>query len=393
MKICACIAEYNPLHLGHVKHINYIKQQLHAEKLIVIMSGDFTQRGEPAVLNKYTRARHAIQAGADLVIELPTVFATANAEIFAKGAIKILSSLNVIDGLCFGIESGEKEDYISLANALNDESKEFKKILKQKLDQGVSLAKAKFDTVKTLGGNYNESLISSPNNILGLEYTKAILKTQSGITVYPMIREGDHNDETLKKGVTSATSIRLAMTEGKTKKLKSNLPPFVYKDLSVYPFDYEKIAMAKIYTSSTEFMKNLPDCTEGLENRIKALSKDNLSLASLISKATTKRYTSSRIKRIILSNLLEIENNLIKSALTEPLYAKILAVEKDSKDLISLLAEKCSYPVLTRKSDAAQLKKTALDCFNKDVLANDMYNLISGEKQNEHQMLIVDKLK
>lgn len=389
MKICACVAEYNPFHLGHLKHVNYIKQELLAEKVVVIMSGDFTQRGEPAVINKFTRARHAIQAGADLVIELPTVFATANAEIFAKGAVKILSSLNVVDGLCFGIESGGKEDYISLANALNDESKEFKKILKQKLEQGVSLAKAKFDTVKTLSGNYNESLISSPNNILGLEYTKAILKSQNGITIYPMIREGDHNDGTLKKGITSATSIRRIMAEGKIKKLKSNLPAFVYKDLCSYPRDYEKIAMSKIYTSSAEFMKNLPDCTEGLENRIKALSKDNLTLSALIEKATTKRYTSSRIKRIILANLLEIEDKLVKSALTDPLYAKILAVKKESKDLISLLAEKSAYPILTRKSDAALLKKTALDVFNKDVLANDLYNLISEEKQNEHQMIIV----
>ncbi len=390
MKICAIIAEYNPFHLGHLKHLEYVKLKLHAEKIIVLMSGNFTQRGEPAVMDKFTRARHAILSGADMVIELPTPFATANAETFAKGAIKIINGLNVVDGVCFGIESGEKEDYISLANALNNESKEFKKILKEKLDGGVSLAKAKFETVKELGGTYNEELISSPNNILGLEYTKAILKAQSGIGIYPMIRTGAHNDDTLKKGETSATSIRKVLKSGKIKKLKGNLPACTYNDLCPYPFGYDKIATAKIITSSTDFMKTLPDCTEGLENRIKALCKDNLNLGELIDKATTKRYTSSRIKRIILSNLLEIDSKLVKDCLEDPLYAKVLAVKGDSKDLISLLSEKSEYPLITRKSDTTYLKKTAKQCFEKDVLASDMYNLITDQKLNENQMLIID---
>ena len=137
MKICACIAEYNPFHLGHLKHIEYMKNTLGAEKVVVIMSGNFTQRGEIAILDKFTRARHAVIAGADVVIELPTVFATANAESFAKGGVKIINDLGVASGLCFGVESGKKEDYISLAKAMNNESKEFKRVLKDKLESGV----------------------------------------------------------------------------------------------------------------------------------------------------------------------------------------------------------------------------------------------------------------
>ena len=208
MKICGIIAEYNPFHLGHLKQIEYVKNVLGAEKIIVIMSGNFSQRGEVAVLNKFLRAKHAVIAGADLVIELPTVFATANAEIFAKGAINIFNSLNVIDAICFGVESGTCDEYVSLAKAMNNESKEFKKVLKEKLESGVSLAKAKFETLKELGNEFDQSLISTPNNILGLEYTKAILSTKSKIEICPMIREGDHNDKTLKKKITSATSIR-----------------------------------------------------------------------------------------------------------------------------------------------------------------------------------------
>lgn len=390
MKICACVAEYNPFHLGHLKHIDYMKTVLGAEKIIVIMSGNFTQRGSPAILDKFTRARHAILAGADLVLELPTVFATANAEIFASGAIKILNSLNLVDALCFGVESGEKQDYLTLAEGMIDESREFRKALKEQLEKGVSLAKAKFLALKQLNNaDYNQDLISSPNNILGLEYTKAILKNRSKIDIYPMLRDGDHNDITLKKGLTSATSIRETLKIGKKNKVKKCVPPFVYKDLTDYPYLFDKLIMASVMQTTTDKLGKILDCTEGLENRIKALSKDNHDLDVLVDKISTKRYTSARVRRILIANLLGIDRRLIEDCLEDKLYAKILAVDENSKDLISLLCENSSIPILTRKSDALQLKRTAEKCFEIDKLANDLYSLVKGEKQNENQMLII----
>ena len=390
MKICACIAEYNPFHMGHLKHIDYIKNTLNAEKIIVVMSGNFTQRGEPAVLDKFTRARHAILAGADMVIELPTVFATANAEVFAKGSINIINSLNLVNGLCFGVESGEKEDYIALAKAMNNESKEFRKTLKEYLDSGVSLAKAKFETVKALEGDcFDSALISSPNNILGLEYTKAIIKNKSDVEIYPMLREGDHNDIKLKKGITSATSIREALKTGTIKKAKKNLPPFVYKDLKDYPFCFDKMIMSKLITTTSEQLKDLPDCTEGLENRIKALSKDNHSIEALVEKVSTKRYPHARIRRILTANLLGIKRSFLLDCLNEKLYAKVLAIKEESKDLIAELGKTSSIPLLTRKSDYSLLKKTAKECFDLDVLATDLYSLATATSINEHQMLII----
>ena len=251
MKICAVVAEYNPFHLGHLKQIDYIKNELGAENIVVMMSGNFTQRGEPAVLNKFTRAKHAIIAGADAVIELPTVFATANAETFATGAINLLDDLGAIDAICFGVESGDKESFFSLASAMLDESKEFKKRLKSHLESGVSLAKAKFLTVKELNDeNFNEELISLPNNILGLEYCKAVLKRNSGIQVFPMLREGDHNSPILKKGITSATSIRQKIRELKLKKLKKNMPAYVYGDLKPFPVAFDKITTSALITAT-----------------------------------------------------------------------------------------------------------------------------------------------
>ena len=390
MKICACIAEYNPFHLGHLKHIDYIKNELKAEKVIVVMSGNFTQRGECAVLDKFTRAKHAIIAGADAVIELPSVFAIGNAEVFAKGAIKVINSLGIVDGICFGIESGTKDEYLTLAQAMNNESKEFKRILKEKLDSGISLAKAKFETVKELNQDkFNPELISSPNNILALEYVKAILKSNSNIEICPMLRDGNHNDKTLKKKITSATSIRQALKEKGKKKVKKNVPKFVYSDLKDYPNAFEKITLANVLTSSAEQLKAIPDCTEGLENRIKAFSKDNHTIENLIEKVSTKRYTSARIRRILTANLLGVTKALTDDCLNEKLYAKILAVNSDSKNMISQITKNATVPVLTRKSDVTSLSKTALKCFEIDVLANDLYSLVTDEKQNENKMDII----
>ncbi len=389
MKICGIIAEYNPFHLGHLRQIDYVKNVLGAEKIVVVMSGNFTQRGEIAVMDKFTRAKHAIIAGADLVLELPTVFATANAEIFAKGAINILSSLGIVDSICFGVESGNAEDYINLAKAMNNETKEFKKILKEKLESGISLAKAKFETLKSLGGVFNESLISSPNNILGLEYTKAILSAKSDIKIFPLVRDNIHNDKTLKKGITSATSIREVIKLGKPKKAKKNVPPFVFRDFDKYPFDFEKLCLASVITATAEDLQKVLDCTEGLENRIKAFAKDNLLLEQLVDKVSTKRYTKTRVQRIILSNLLGIKKDFVLDCLDSKLYAKVLAVNSENKDIIPLVCDNSSIPLLTRKSDQNSLKKIALSCFEKDVLANDLYSLITQKKFNENQMILI----
>ena len=389
MKICAVVAEYNPLHLGHIKHINYIKDALGTEKVIVIMSGNFCQRGEPAVLSKFTRAKQAIIAGADMVLELPTVFSVGNAETFSTGAVKILDELGVVNGLCFGVESGSKEEFINLATLLNSESKAYKKALKEELDKGVSLAKAKLLAISKTEGQNFESLLSTPNNILGVEYTKALLSRKSTIEIFPMIRDGEHNSKILKKGITSASSIREMLKTNNIKKVKGNVPPFVYSDLLPYPTGFDKMIMTKVITESEDYIKKLPDCTEGLENRIKALAKENNTVDALVEKATTKRYTSSRIRRILLSNLLGITEELKNDCLSKPLYAKILAVSKDSKDLISLLSEKSSIPILTRKSDGEKLTKTAKECFSKDVLGTELYTLATDKKENENYMLIV----
>lgn len=388
MKIITVIAEYNPFHNGHEKHLKYIKEKLKADKIIVLLSGNFTQRGEPAVLNKFVRAKCAVNAGADLVIELPSVFSTSNAETFSKGAISIIDDLNVSEGICFGVESGEKEEYLTAANILNNEDEEFKTALKEELKSGVSLAKAKFNSAKKTKKELNENLMASPNNVLGLEYVKAIINKNSSLNVYPVIRHGDHNDESLKKNVTSALSIRKELEKGDIKKVKGVVPDYVYKELKTPPL-FDKIILSGILTDKKEKLKALPDCTEGLENRLKSCVNNCESLEEFVEKVSTKRYTKTRIKRICVSNLLGITLSLQKSALNKKSYAKVLAVKKESLDLLSLIEKSSSIPLLTRRSDLNKLNAFQKKCFSLDELSVNLYNLVANEKENPYQMLII----
>ena len=236
MKICFAVCEYNPFHNGHLKHIEYIRSKIAPDVLAVILSGNFTQRGEIAVLDKYTRAKHAILAGADVVFELPTVFATGNAEIFAKGAVKLANAFSGNHVLCFGTESGKKQTLLATAQVLLNETKEFKALYKKHLKSGVSTIKAKVSALEELNlENLDCQLLKTPNNILGIEYTKAILSLGSNLDIHPIIRQGaQYNDQTLYEEISSASAIRKAIDDGNLENAKSSLPEFVCSDLKTF---------------------------------------------------------------------------------------------------------------------------------------------------------------
>ena len=178
MKICAIICEYNPFHNGHLYQIQEAKRLSGADAILCIMSGNFVQRGEAAILDKFTRAKHAVLAGADVVVELPTPFAISNAELFAKGAISILSKIPSVTTLCFGAENASKTAFTLAARYLNDEPKEISEKIKSYASEGMSYAKAR---AKAWVGFLPLDLLCSPNNILALEYTRAILNANASI--------------------------------------------------------------------------------------------------------------------------------------------------------------------------------------------------------------------
>lgn len=389
MKVVATVCEYNPLHNGHIKHLQYIKDNFTPDCIVVFMSGNFVQRGEGAICDKYTRAKWAISAGADIVIELPTVFAVANAERFGTGAIKLMHALNTPLDFCFGSETADKDAFITNAKLFLNESKELKTKLKENLAQGYSFAKARYEALKSIAPNgFNSVLFENPNNILGIEYTKAVLKYNAKIDICPMARPGDHTDNTLYKKTTSASSIRQALGNVKKGKLKSVMPKFVYDQLPERMPNFELGIMTTILNTPSEVMKLTPDCTEGLENRIKLLTAENGDYQTALKKITTKRYTESRIRRICICNMLGITERLVSDCLEDNLYFKVLATNSNGLNFIGKVKDKAKYPFLTRKSDYSALTKTALKSFEIDTIACNIYSLFTGEKQNEYHTII-----
>lgn len=391
LKICFAVCEYNPLHNGHLRHLNYIKDQIKPDCTVLIMSGNFTQRGEIAVLDKYTRAIHAVKAGADVVLELPTVFATGNAEIFAKGSVKLLGSIKGEHELCFGTESGTQSSLLKTAQMLLKETAEFKALYKEELKTGVTSIRAKVNALQRMNTqDLDCQLLQSPNNILGIEYTKAIISQKSTLKIHPIIRQGaGYNDDVLYEDVSSASAIRKAISEGLINNAKSSLPNFVYQDLKEPLPSADDLIFYSLLKSTKNDLKDIIDCTEGLENRIKALLKNAENLEDLKDKLKTKRYTYSRISRILLSAMLGIKESFIRKCLKNDLYLKVLAINGGKTSLLSTLAKLTDLPLITRKADADKLDGIAKECFEKDVFANDVYNFVCHKKTNEYEMKIV----
>lgn len=379
MKICGIICEYNPFHNGHAYLLERAKKESGCELTVCAMSGNFTQRGEPAFLGKYARARHAVLAGADAVIEIPAPFACAPAEIFAKGAVKLLASLPDFSSLAFGCESGNEESFLAAAKALSDESRTMKAAIREKLKKGISLIKARTEAAAETEP-LSAPLLSSPNNVLGVEYQKALLFFGSGARVLPVLRTGGgHADAELAKNYSSATAIREGVRLGKLRAVKRNVPEFVFDDLKNAPDTsaYKALAVYAALSRPAEQLKKILDCTEGLENRIKALAKGNPDYDALVGKVTTKRYISSRVRRILAAAVLGIEEELVRKSLKNKLYLNVLAVKKERADDVLPALARSEFPLLTRASDEKKLTRTAMECYEKDLLADDIYSFIT----------------
>ena len=391
MRIAAVVCEYNPFHNGHKYQLERIRAESGCDKILCLMSGCFTQRGDMALFDKYTRARHAVENGADLVLELPTAFAVGSAEQFARGAVHILASIPAVKVLCFGCESGTKEEFLAAAKATLSEDKQFKALLKDNMKDGTSYVKARTDAVLALNKDLDEALFTKPNNILGIEYCRALLQEGKGIDPLPLQRVGaGFRDETLQKEFSSASAIRAAVLRGEKKELKllkSNVPANVLKDLSgVVRTAYPEAAMCALLSASPEEVCRCPDCSEGLENRLRTMAKSNSGYEEVLDKCISKRYTRSRLKRIFLQNFLKIDRKDVRTYLEYPLYYKVLAVKKGGDGLLALLSQG-SFKPLTRKSDVQGLRREALACFELDAHALELYNILSHGNRNEYEMV------
>ncbi len=387
LKTAVAVCEYNPFHNGHKLHIDSMRD---CDVKAVVMSGDFCQRGEMTVLDKYTRARHAVLSGADIVFELPAVFAVAPAEIFAKGAIKLLDSLKGDKVLYFGAEKGEKEDFLAVAKAMRTESKEFKAALKEHLKKGEPYALARYEALKETDKSCDFSILDTPNSVLGVEYVKALLDLGSNTEIRPIKREGGYSDLSLNGDFCSAAAIRNAIEDGKRKKIKKFVPEHVFIDLPDKIPDCDKLMLFRILEASNRELKSVVDCTEGLENRFKAFARSSTELKVFLDKIETKRYTRARLRRIITANLLGITSDFTEKCLKSNLYLKVLAVAADKMDLLSAYSGGKTR-LLTRKTDVDALSGTALHCYQKDLYAQSVYELASGSINNDSRLQIIKR--
>ncbi|WP_461812823.1 nucleotidyltransferase [Faecalimonas sp.] len=403
MKIVGLITEYNPFHNGHKHHLNEALRQTGADYAIVIMSGDFVQRGTPAILPKHLRTQIALEAGAAIVIELPILYATGSAELFAMGAVSLLHSLNCIDYICFGSESGDMNALKKIAHILNDEPIEYKAALQKHLKSGNSFPLARQKAFSEITeDNTLFSILKSPNNILAIEYLKALYRLNSTIIPITIKREQSHyHDTDLKPLYSSATAIRNLFSTTRTNfsliedTLKQQIPPNAIpllkstfqKRYPIYTNDFSLLLKYKLLTETKETLLSYMDINETLANRIYKNRNHFLSFEQFCEKIKTKDLTHTRVSRALLHILLQIK----KTNEFTPTYAHILGFRQDSTSILSLLKQKSNVPLITKLSSIPLEENLFLQ---QDIFASDLYESVVADKFqvpfiNEHKKEII----
>ena len=375
--ILGIIAEYNPFHNGHLYHLKESKRKCNAKYVVAIISGNFTQRGDASIVNKFEKAKMAIENGIDMVIELPTLYSISSAENFANGAIKILNELNFITHISFGSESGNINQLNNIASILTDEPEEFSKLLKEELRKGSSFPVARQNAIEKFLNltNKNEfnKLLKSPNNILAIEYLKALKKTKSNITPITIERKNvDYYSENIVENFASSTKIRKEISENlnmytnimdinnmdinnmNMNNMDVNMDMFLNSCMPKKSYDiikeniekgnciqglkcFEDMIFYKLRGMQINEIKELPDVCEGLENVIKKASNETNSLEDLINKCKSKRYTRTRIQRILIYALLGITRQDMEMSENVNPYIRVLAVNKNGRELLSII--------------------------------------------------------
>lgn len=375
------ITEYNPFHNGHLLHINKSKEKTNLTKCVVVMSGNFVQRGEPAIFDKFLRAKMALLNGADIVLELPIQFATSSAEFFALGAIDLLEKTGVVNKICFGSEKDDIEEIFEIAKLISNETEEFKKELRLQLSKGISFPKARQNTIEKIL-NKDINFLSLPNNILALEYLKAIVKLNSKIKPFNIKREqASFHSEEIFGEIASATALRLALKENRIEDLKKCIPKNCFELIENYlPYkspalnDYSNILNYILKFESFEKLQDIFEITEGLENRI-LKNLDFVLISDLIEKIKCKRYTYTKLQRVILNIILKkTKQENLKQMNTLNSYIRILGFKKDASDIVSKICKNAKVPVITNlKSYKNNLDTEAIKMLEKNIKATDIY--------------------
>lgn len=373
MNLTGIITEYNPFHLGHKYHLEKALQDTKADGIISVMSGNFMQRGNPAIIDKYNRAKIAVLNGVDLVLELPLVYSLSSAEDFALGSVKLLNSLNCVDNIYFGSESGKINELISISKVLNDEPKDYKATLKAELDKGLPFHKSRANALSSILSCPNISeILSNSNNILAIEYIKALLKLNSKIKPFTLKREGNnYNDTNLGIKFSSATSIRENLKKSlNIDIIKNSIPPeslYVISSLKNQNYDFvfeESLFLFLKYKLLTDgdALKYISDISEGLDNKILKEIINCNSLDELILKSKSKRYTYTRISRILSKFFIGFEKFPIEEIKNSDItYIRPLAFNQKGAKILKLIKENSKVDILNKIPRHVSSKMLELD--------------------------------
>lgn len=425
MNVIGIIAEYNPFHNGHAYQIAHVRKNLHADYIVVATSGDYVQRGEPALLDKYTRARMALSSGADVVLELPVLWSTASAELFADAGISLFEKTGCVNGICFGAESGDLALLRRIADVLADEPADLKASLKHNLKSGSTFPKAREaallsyfagsagqDGALPVSTETLSSLLASPNNILALEYLKALRRRASSITPYLLKREGAAYHETsIRSGASevpaSASAIRhtlfadaagacgnsadRASEDSADGILRHAMPQEALAILQDYRADFPLLCADDfsgilgylLLSSSASQLARTADSSLEFANRMRNQLPYYTSFSSFASRLKSKEMTLTRINRILLHSILGITSSdyACGNALDKIPYLRILGFRKSSAPLLAALKVSAAVPLITRPSQAPKLlSPDAMRVFEHDVFAGNLYLQMRNQK-------------
>lgn len=387
-KVLGIVAEYNPFHNGHLYHLNESKKQSGADYSVCVMSGNFTQRGDTAIIDKWSRTEMALKNGIDLVIELPVVYSISSAENFAYGSMSVLDKLGIVDTVSFGSEVGDLTILDSIAEILCTEPKEYVSLLNHELSRGISFPKAREKALLMYLNDIRKyaNVLSNPNNILGIEYLKALRNLKSNLTPMTIKRkDSDYNSTAIKDGFASSTAIRKIIT--KPSSLSKVVPEETFSiidnkikhgqivnGLSTF----EKEILYKLRIMPVEWIADLPDVSEGLEHAIKNAANSCNNVADLVSLVKSKRYTQTRIQRILLYALLDITKQDMENSKKGVPYIRVLGMTENGKQLLSSIVtrnKKLNIITSPKKFMDHSNNKISKSLFAKDMLATNIYTL------------------
>lgn len=391
MKTAGIIAEFNPFHNGHKYIIDTLKSD--GYRVVCVIGDDFTQRGDAAIISKYSRALQALRCGADLCLLLPVSWSCSCAYNFALGGVSVLNSLGNIDTLAFGSECGDIDKLIRVSEAAHNEN--LNALLKAELANGVTFAKARQNALETLIGD-DAKILENPNDTLATEYISAAKSLGANFSFRAVRRVGSAHDSEKPSGeFLSASAIRGALKENKAESIKEYLPKESFDILSEEISLGRTADVLRLETAILAHLRRLrpnellavPEVSEGLHNKIIAAAQDSKTLTECFEKAKSKRYTMARIRRIVMSSFLGITLDLFGK---EVPYIKVLGFNKAGEEILK--SAKPSVPLITRSRDYNILSGDALDCFRIQSTAADLYAL-SLEKRglggNEFRMGLV----